>query len=81
MGIALSPALPVKQQEPPAPGSWRRGPKTLPMASAEFLAGGGIFLAVTLTAWRLHLMLPAVAPVYFLGIVLAAIRWGFRKPP
>jgi len=43
----------------------------------EFILGVVIFAFVTFAAWALHLMLPAVAPVYFLIIVLASIRWGF----
>jgi two-component system sensor histidine kinase KdpD len=79
MGTALAQQLatPVRQPEPTTLGAWRRGPKTAPMAVVEFLLGGALFLVVTFGAWRLHLMLPAVAPVYFLFIVLVAIRWGF----
>ncbi len=47
------------------------------MAAIEFLLGAAIFVAVTFVAWRLHQMLPTVAPIYFLVIVLVAIRWGF----
>lgn len=78
MGTALAHlAAQSRQQEPATPGAWRRGPKTLPMAAVELLLGVAILSAVTLAAWRLHLTLPTVASVYFLFIVLAAVRWGF----
>ena len=78
MGTALAQQLasPVRQQEPATLGGWRRGPKTATKAVVEFLLGGALFLIVTFGAWRFHLMLGAVAPVYFLFIVLVGIRWG-----
>jgi two-component system sensor histidine kinase KdpD len=59
------------------PGTWRRDPNPRHVAVNEFLLGALTYSAITFAAWRLHLMLPAVAPVYFLMIVLASIRWGF----
>ena len=65
------------QRKMTMPGTWRRGPRTVLNAAPELLLGAAVFSVVTLAAWMLHLMLPAVAPVYFLAVVLAAIRWGF----
>jgi two-component system sensor histidine kinase KdpD len=65
------------QKKVTMPATWRRGSRTELTASVEFILGGAFFILVTFAAWMLHLMLPAVAPVYFLIIVLASIRWGF----
>lgn len=43
----------------------------------ELIAAGTVFVATTLVAFKLHSTLSATAFVYFLIIVLAALRWGF----
>jgi two-component system sensor histidine kinase KdpD len=53
--------------------------KLLTRKLVECLAGGIIALAVTYAAFRLHITLPAVACLYLLIVVLAALRWGFRE--
>jgi two-component system sensor histidine kinase KdpD len=78
MGTALAQlATPVGEQEPAILGAWRRGPKSAPMAAVEFFVGVATFSVVSVLAWHLHLTLPAIASMYFLIIVLAAVRWGF----
>lgn len=43
----------------------------------EFFAAFGAFVVITLLAFGLHATLSATAFLYFLIIVLAALRWGF----
>jgi two-component system sensor histidine kinase KdpD len=43
----------------------------------EFFASAAAFIVTTLVAFTLHFTLTATAFLYFLFIVLAALRWGF----
>jgi two-component system sensor histidine kinase KdpD len=77
MGTAYAPvaaSAPAGQVlKPGEPG----GRVRISSAAAQIAAAAGIFFAVTWTAWYLHLALASVAFLYFLMIVLAAVRWGF----
>jgi two-component system sensor histidine kinase KdpD len=43
----------------------------------EIAGGAAVFFLVTYAAWHLRLTLPSIAFLYFLMIVMTAVRWGF----
>ena len=77
MGTVFAPAVAAgkpgrPQQDTPEISRWR-----VSSFAWEIIGGALGFFVATLVAWHLHLALPSVAFLYFLLIVLAAVRWGF----
>src|ERR1700685_1063339 len=76
MGTVYAPAMAAKPRGPRLDtgeiSRWRVAP-----FAWEIVGGGFGFFFTTLIGWLLHLNLPTVAFLYFLLIVLAAVRWGF----
>ena len=57
----------------PSPGDASSTPAQLAL---EYLTGAAVFFVVTMAAFAFHTTFSAVAFVYFLIIVVAALRWG-----